>query len=125
MAGGVMKCMEKRILYMAVLNEWVMESLCSLGSGNMYHLSYHPSLIAPELTMEIREGRLTTGNPIQIVLHKNGTTRRVSEAELHSVVDFRDYIRFEFRILSVIPFLKDGAVMNQDGYLCWLQESTV
>ena len=71
MARGVMKCMErKRVLYMAVLNDWVMESLCSLGSGSMYHLSYHPSLIAPELTMEIREGRLATGNPVQIVLHK-------------------------------------------------------
>jgi hypothetical protein len=75
--------------------------------------------------MEIRDGRLATGNSVQIVLHKNGTTRRISEAELHSVVDFKDYIRFEFRILSVIPFLKDGAAMNQDGYLCWLQKNAV
>lgn len=110
---------------MAVLNEWVMESLCSLGSGSMYHLSYHPSLIAPGLTMEIRDGRLVTGNPVQIVLHKNGTTRKIAEAELQSVVDFKDYVRFEFRILSVIPFLRDGAAMNMDGYLCWLQINAV
>lgn len=111
--------MGPRLVYMVVFNEWVMDSLRSLGSGSMYHLSYHPSLIAPDLLKECREGRLENGTPVEVILNKNGSGRRVAEAELTSIVDFKDYMRFEFRILSVIPFLRDGARTNQDGYLCW------
>lgn len=114
--------MAQRTLYMAVLNEWVMDSLRCLGSGSMYHLSYHPSLIEPTLLASIRDSLIPVGHPVQVILTSGGSARRVAEAELTCIVDFRDYVRFEFRILSVVPFLRDGAKKNTEGYLCWLPE---
>ncbi|TCL76369.1 hypothetical protein EDC14_1002128 [Hydrogenispora ethanolica] len=110
---------QPKTLHLLIKSQWLVDSITSLGSGYLIHLVYQNSEIAPDLCAEIKEGRFQEGVLGEIIHFKPGMKRRVAMVEIDKVNDFQNFIRFDLRILEVVPFLRDGIGDADQGYLCY------
>ncbi len=105
------------LLELLVENTWVVETVKALGSGHMLHLSYAYDRIAPETLADLRAGALGAGDAGEILV-VGQTLKRVATFELHRVNDLKGFVRLDFRLLSVTPFIRDGEKPDGIQYLC-------
>jgi hypothetical protein len=112
-----------KVVHLLVSKDWTPETLSSLGSGFIYHLSYPVARIEPELLAEIRAGLLPAGLEMEIVFRKGNQLRRVALAELEKVTDFETFIRLEFRLMQTLPSLKEIYFSPPNGYLFYYKKN--
>lgn len=108
-----------KTLQMIVKNEWVVESITSLGSGYLAHLAYQYSEIDPEVLEDIQNQNLDEGSLGEIIHLGAKGNRRVAKVEIYKVNDFQSYLRFDFRLLEVKPFLRNGYTSLPSQYMCF------
>jgi hypothetical protein len=116
---------ETKTLQMLVKNEWVVDSISSLGSGYFSFLVYQVGEIAPEVLTDLRDRLISVDAPGEIIQVKEGSGRRVATVNLKKVADFQEFVRVEFMILSVIPFLRGGWQSSPTGYQCFYRPDPV
>lgn len=112
-------------LQLLVKNQWLVESITSLGSGYLSYLTYLSSDIEPEVLIAIQQQQLAGGSLGEVIKIGPAQNRRIAEVELNEIHNFDSFIRFDFRILEVIPFLRDGIVSHQTDYLCYFKKNSV
>lgn len=108
-----------KTLRLVVKNEWLVDSILFLGSGFITHLAYQNSEIEPELFKEIRaEG---WGEDIlgEIIHQSPKGERRIAKAEIIKANIFDGFVRFDFRLLEVKPFLRNEIYPAASSYLCY------
>jgi len=105
------------VLELLVENAWVVETLKALGSGHMLHLSFSYDQVEPETLAALKEGTLGRGAPGEVLVI-GPVLRRVATFEIENVNLLPGHLRLDFRLISVIPFIRDG--MRPDGtrYRC-------
>ena len=108
-----------KTLQMTVKNEWVVESITSLGSGYLAHLAYQYCEIGPDVIEDIQNHRLEEGTLGEIIHLGEKGNRRIAKVEIYKINDFQSYIRFDFRLLEVKPFLRNGYTNLPSEYLCF------
>lgn len=108
---------DQGVLELLVENTWVVETLKALGSGHMLHLSFDHDLIEPQTLAALKEGSLGPGATGEVLV-LGPTRRRVATFELQRVNHSRHFIRFDFRLLSVTPFIRDGERPDGNHYRC-------
>lgn len=106
-------------LRMLVWNEWLVETIIKLGSGYSTHLSYQYSEIEPQVLQDIHHSTLSPGVFGEIIHQGKQPPRKVALAEVFKLNDFRDSIRFDIRLLSVDPFIRNGIVQRDSEYACF------
>ncbi|HHZ20121.1 MAG TPA: hypothetical protein GX391_06405 [Firmicutes bacterium] len=89
-----------------------------MGGGYQFHLAYDTSQIEPAVLDDLQNGRILAGHVLELLQIREGRLVRFALAELAGWVRPADVIRFDFRILQVIPYLRDGAVRNELEYYC-------
>lgn len=104
------------VLELLVENAWVVETLKALGSGHMLHLCFAHELIEPETLDGLRSGALGPGLLGEILVI-GPVLRRVATFELQRANDLQGFMRFDFRLLSVAPFIRNGS--KGDGLKYW------
>lgn len=105
------------ILELLVESAWVVETLKALGSGHMLHLSYAYDQVEPGTLAALRQGSLGPGTPGEILMI-GPRLRRVAVFELVRANLLRDYLRLDFRLLSVTPYIRNGSRPDGQRYLC-------
>lgn len=98
--------------------DWAVDSIITLGSGYLFHLTYLEEQVQPELLSDLRSGRVSAGHPLEILHAKAGRYFRVALSELSGFYDYQHFIRVDFRILQVPPYLRDGTLRNGWNYFC-------
>lgn len=83
----------------------------------MLHLSFARDQVEPETLALLVSGELGPGTPGEI-LTAGRTLKRVAVFELQKVNDLKGFIRLDFRLLSVTPFIRDGVRHDGRRYLC-------
>lgn len=106
-------------LQMVIRDEWAVDSIKSLGSGYYSFLAYQSTEIAPEVLHDIRNQRIGEGLWGEIIHVKKNMGRRVALIELKKLNDFDTFIRFDFMIINVVPFLRNGTKSCQPSYKCF------
>ena len=105
-------------LQLLIKKKWLADSIIGLGSGYLTHLTYQTKDVAPEVLEDYHEMR--SGEVYgEIIWVWDEVNRRVAEAEVSSINDFGSFIRFDLRLLEVVPFIRDGAVHVRNDYLCY------
>ncbi|HEX7713461.1 MAG TPA: hypothetical protein VF531_05520 [Bacillota bacterium] len=105
-------------LQLLIKKKWLADSIIGLGSGYLTHLTYQTKDVAPEVLEDYHEMR--SGEVYgEIIWVGDEVNRRVAEAEVSSINDFGSFIRFDLRLLEVVPFIRDGAVHVRNDYLCY------
>ncbi len=110
---------QPKTLHLLIQNQWLVDSVTSLGSGYLIHLVYQDSEIAPDLLAEIKAGRFQIGVLGEIVQIDKGKKRRVAMVEVSKVNDYQNFVRWDLRILVVHPFVRDGVATSGERYLCY------
>ncbi len=110
---------QPKTLHLLIKSQWLVDSITSLGSGYLIHLVYQNSDIAPDLRVEIAGGRFREGVLGEIIHFRPDVKRRVAMVEVNQVNVFQNFVRFDLRILEIIPFLRDGIGDADQGYLCY------
>ena len=105
------------VLELLVENAWVAETLKALGGGHILHLSYAHDRIEPVTLSELRAGTMGAGTMGEI-LAVGPPCRRIAIFELHQFNDLQGFVRLDLRLLSVAPFVRDGAQADGNKYLC-------
>lgn len=111
-----MSVKEGKALQLFIEREWSVETIRSLGSGFLYHLTYPTYLIEPELLTDLRCGNVPVGTEAQVLMCQNQTLRRIALGELEKINDFGTFIRIDFRILRTNPSLKEIETPATNGY---------
>jgi hypothetical protein len=112
-----------KTLHLLIEQAWLVETITKLGSGYLTHLAYQEGQVDPEVLTEIRNQSL--GNDVlgEIIYSCGNSDRRVAVVEVAKVNDFQDFIRFDLRLLGVIPFIRDGLKEIQSRYLCYYHKN--
>jgi hypothetical protein len=105
-------------IQMLIEKEWAVDSITSLGSGYQFHLTYAQEQLEPELLIDLRAQRIQIGHPMEIIHATHRRMTRVAIAELASFSDCSYFIRLDFRILQVPPYLRNGIPWDNRGYCC-------
>jgi hypothetical protein len=113
-----------KTLRMIVTHEWAVDSIRSLGSGYVSFLAFENSEIAPDVLDDIQSRIIGEGTWAEILHLKKNSVRRVALVELNQINEFKSFFRFDFKILNVIPFLRDGIEAYQSDYKCFYKENT-
>ncbi|HYH02093.1 MAG TPA: hypothetical protein VEC37_03255 [Bacillota bacterium] len=114
-----------KTLQMVVKNEWAVDSISSLGSGYCSFLAYQYDEVDPEVLDDIRARQIGEGVWGEIIHVKKSGSRRVALVEIKQVNDFDSFVRFDFMILNVAPFLRNGVKPCQSSYKCFYKENPV
>lgn len=114
-----------KTLHLLIQKAWLVESITSLGSGYLIHLAYKESQIDPEVLADIRSQSLGEDGLGEIIHVGESSNRRVAEVEVVKVNDYQNFIRFDLRLLSVTPFIRDGFEDIQTNYLCYYKKNPV
>ncbi|MGD9156549.1 MAG: hypothetical protein PVG90_13780 [Bacillota bacterium] len=116
---------EVKTLQMLVENDWTVDSISSLGSGYYSFLVYQEGEIAPEVLADLRSERIDTDTVGEIIQVRCNSGRRVATVALKAINDYHDFVRWDFIILSVIPFLRGGPRPFLPGYQCFYRQDSV
>ncbi|HEY8463639.1 MAG TPA: hypothetical protein VIM29_06425 [Bacillota bacterium] len=114
-----------KVLQMVVKNEWAVDSISSLGSGYFSFLAFQYSEIDPEVLNDIQTQQIGEGIWGEIIHLKKNTFRRVALVEVKKINDFNTFLRFDFMILNVAPFLRNGVKTCQSKYKCYYKVNPV
>lgn len=112
----------EKVVQLIVNKDWTPETLTSLGSGFIYHLSYPVAGIEPALLAQIRAELLPAELEIEILFRKGDQLKRVALAELEKATDFQTFIRLEFRLMQTLPSLKEISFSPPNGYLFYYKK---
>jgi hypothetical protein len=110
---------EAKTLQMLVENEWAVDSISSLGGGYYSFLVYQDREIDPEVLTDIRSQRIGSDTLGEIIQAQQNSGRRVATVAIKTINDFNDFIRLDFMILNVIPFLRGRCRPCPAGYQCF------
>jgi len=110
-------------LQMIVLNRWVVESINGLGSGYITYLVYQNSDIDPEVLEDVYRDHLGEGVLGEIIHAEPRGKSRIARVEVVKVNRYENFLRFDFRILEVKPFLRNGYHDPNSRYLCYYWKS--
>ena len=105
------------MLELLVENMWVVETLKALGSGHMLHLSFAFDQVESKTLAGLRAGVLGAGTLGEILV-AGEVLKCVATFEIQRVNDLNGFIRLDFRLLSVTPFVRDGTRPDGKKYLC-------
>jgi hypothetical protein len=106
-----------RILELLIENDWAVETLKALGGGHIWHLSYPLAKVDPAALDDIKTGALGQGAEGEILL-TGAVLKRVATFETLKANDGQDFVRIDFRLLSVVPFVRDGTIKDGIRYYC-------
>jgi hypothetical protein len=112
-----------KTLRMIVKNEWAVDSIRSLGSGYVSFLVFEFHEIAPQVLEDIQRRIIGEGTWAEILYLKKNSVRRIALVELNQINEFKSFFRFDFKILNVIPFLRDGIEEYQSVHKCFYKEN--
>lgn len=112
----------QKTLQMVVKSEWAVDSISSLGSGYCSFLAYQYDEIAPEVLDDIHNRQIGAGVWGEIIHIKKNGNRRVALVEIQEINDFDSFVRFDFMILNVAPFLNNKVKPFQSGYKCFYKK---
>jgi len=105
------------VLELLVETGWVVETLKALGGGHMAYLSFAVEQVEPTTLCDLRAGKLAPGATGEILAI--GTV--LKPIALFELVKFNDqpgFIRLDFRLLSVVPFMRGSNQMDGHEYRC-------
>ena len=107
-----------KTLQMLIKEDWLVDSITNLGGGYFTHLSYQAADIDPKVLSDILhpDFRGVFGEIIKLRPQDN---RRIAVVEVSKTNDFKAFIRFDLRLLEVVPYIKDYLVAIQPDYLCY------
>lgn len=105
------------VLELLVENDWVVETLKALGSGHMLHLSFGYDQVEPATLSALESGSLGVGAQGEI-LTIGPVLRRVAIFELQKVNLMKEYLRLDFRLLTVTPFIRNGIKAEGTHFRC-------
>jgi hypothetical protein len=108
-----------KTLRLVIKNQWLVDSIIFLGSGFTTHLAYSNSEIEPELFNDIRTDNWGEGMLGEIVHQSLEGERRIAKIEVIKANQFNGFVRFDFRLLEVKPFLRNGLHSVTSPYLCF------
>ncbi|HPT86259.1 MAG TPA: hypothetical protein PL004_00190 [Bacillota bacterium] len=108
-----------KTLQMIIRNEWLVDSIVSLGSGFTSHLAYQNKDIEPEVLDDIRANRFGEEQLGEVIHLSPIGGRRIAKVEIAKANDFETFVRFDFRLLEVRPFLRNGLIAMEPQYLCY------
>lgn len=105
-------------IQLLIEKDWAVDSIITLGSGYLFHLTYTEEQVQPDLLADLRSSRVSIGHPLEILHLKTERYFRVALAELSGFYDYQHFIRVDFRILQVPPYLRDGTPKNGHNFFC-------
>ena len=108
-----------KTLQMLVWKDWLVDAIIKLGSGYSTHLSYQYSEIEPEVLADVHNSTLGSGVLGDVIYQGKDSACPLALAEIFKVNDFNDSIRFDFRLLSVNPYLRNRTVRRNPNYACY------
>ncbi len=112
-----------KTLQILIKEQWLVESIRALGSGYYSHLAYPLHEIEPDVGNDIQNPKLK-GVLGEIINTDGQTGQLIATVEVERVNHFQSFIRFDFRILEINPFIRDRPahccirVINPN-YLCY------
>jgi hypothetical protein len=107
-----------KTLQMLIKETWLVESIKNLGSGYCTHLAYSINDIDPEVREDIQNPNFK-GVLGEIIKLDKTSSWRVAMMEVNQGNDFKDFIRFDFRLLEISPFMKELPTEIESNYLCY------
>ncbi|HBE81025.1 MAG TPA: hypothetical protein DDW65_25035 [Firmicutes bacterium] len=111
-----------KTLLMQVKKKWLVETITSLGSGYQTHLAYKNEWIDPKVLADIKSKQWEPKVLGAIVFQDQNTYHRIAEVELMEVNDFDTFVRFDLRLLEVVPFIRGKWSDSGSSYLCYYQK---
>lgn len=112
------KSQSPKTLQMLVKNQWLIDSIIGLGSGYFIHLTYKIIEISPKVLTDIRNHNLEEKVLGEIIFSSQSVYRCIAKVEIFTVNDFQSFVRFDFRLLEVSPFLRESGTFDDLNYLC-------
>jgi hypothetical protein len=113
---------EGKTIQMLVQNDWTVDSISSLGSGYFSFLVYPEREIAPEVLADLRSKRIGADTAGEIIQVQQNSGRRVAIVTLKEINDYHNFVRWDFMILTVIPFLRGGLHPVRPSYQCFYRQ---
>jgi len=107
-----------KTLQMLIKETWLVESIKNLGGGYFTHLAYQIDDIDPEVRSDIQNPNFT-GVLGEIIKLNENSQRQIAVAEVNKINDFKNFIRFDLRLLGVAPFIKELPSIIKSNYLCY------
>ena len=114
-----------KTLQMLVKNQWLVDSIIGLGSGYFIHLVYQTNEISPEVLTDIRNHNLEEKVLGEVVFETQRLHRCIAKVEIFTINDFQSFVRFDFRLLEVSPFLRESSYYDHSDYLCCFKKNPV
>jgi hypothetical protein len=111
-----------KTLLLMVKKKWLVEAITSLGSGFLTHLAYQNELIDPNVLADIKSNQWEQKVLGEIIFQDQGTNHRIADVEVIEVNDYNTFIRFDFRLLEVSPFVRGKWTDLGSSYLCYYQK---
>ncbi len=115
-----------KTLQMLIKEQWLVESIKSLGSGYCTHLAYQLNDIEPEILTDLQNPGLgeVLGEIIKAGKKPEQAGHLVATVEVEKINHFPSFIRFDLRILEVLPFLRNSPArpifrVISSKYLCY------
>lgn len=109
-----------KTLQMIIQEAWLVESIKNLGSGYCTHLAYSIHDIDPVVRRDIQNPGIQ-GVLGEIVKLDKTSGRRVAVVEVIKTNNFHSFIRFDLRLLEIIPFIKAFSTEISSKYRCYYQ----
>lgn len=109
-----------KTLQMLIKETWLVESIKNLGSGYCTHLAYAVNNIDPQVLGDIQNSGIQ-GVLGEIIKLDTNSNQRVAMVEVIRTNDFLSFIRFDLRLLEIVPFIKEVPVEIKPYYLCCYQ----
>lgn len=113
-----------KTLLMVVKKQWLVDSITSLGSGYLTHLTYQNELIDPVVLADIKMNQGMLKVLGEVIFRDQNSSQRIAEVEIIEANDFLTFIRFDFRLLEVIPFIRGKSRLSDSEYLCYYLPKT-
>jgi hypothetical protein len=108
-----------KTLLMTIQKQWLVDNITSLGSGYLTYLVYQNEQIEPQVLNDIHNKQLNEKVLGEIVFQDQQGNRRIAEAELVEANNFQTFIRFDLRLLEVVPFTRGKRVVLESNFLCY------
>ena len=107
-----------KTLRLVIQEAWLVESMKSLGSGYFTHLAYSIHDIDPKVRRDVQSPGIQ-GVLGEIIKLDKTSGRRVAVVEVVQTNNFHSFIRFDLRILEIIPFIKALSREISSKYRCY------
>lgn len=113
-----------KTLLMIVKKQWLVDSITGLGSGYLTHLTYQNEYIDSAVLADIKMNQGLSKVLGEVIFQYQNSNQRIAEVEIIEVNDFNTFIRFDFRLLEVHPFIRGKCELSDSKYLCYYSQKT-